>query len=298
MIKVRARINTLGKSVSKSIFDYSGIASLDDLGTDEWRSLFSGLEKVQQIFSAARPHVPEYPWPKDPLHNCIRVWEYPFVYHHLQTVVARYSQLPMPTIVDLGSGATFFPFAVAQLGCRVIAVDADQRAKLSFDRAVGKVPCGTGEATFKVSDARAIELGDESVDCIYCISVLEHITDFERVVSEAGRILRSNGIFILTFDIDLRGNFDLGPKAYDRLMHVLRDDFLPSYPERIVHPLRMLNSDNSIYPMYPHKSILGTIISPIRSMKDRLLNRGATQGRLLVSTYGVCLSKRGPRTLV
>lgn len=282
--------------MSNSTFDYSGIASLDDIGSAEWRSLFARLEPVQEVFSAARPHVPEYPWPRDPLHNCTRVWEYPFVYHHLQRVVAASSQQSMPTIVDLGSGATFFPFAVAQLGCRVIAVDADKRAKLSFDRAVSKVSCGMGEATFQISDARAIELADESADCVYCISVLEHIADFERVISETARILTPNGTFILTFDIDLRGNFDLGPKAYDRLMNALSEHFLPAYPEKIVHPLRILNSDNSIYPMYPRKSLLGTVISPMRTVKSKLLDKGAIQGRLLVSTYGACLSKRGRKS--
>jgi SAM-dependent methyltransferase len=181
------------------------------------------------------------------------------------------------------------------LGCRVIAVDEDQNAKLSFERAVSKVPCGKGEASFTLSDARAVEIDSETVDCVYCISVLEHIADFERVISEASRILRPNGTFILTFDIDLRGNFDLGPEEYVRLMDSLKDNFSPKYPERTVHPLRILTSDSSIYPMYPRKSIFSAIVSSMRAIKSRLSNSGATQARLLVSTYGVCLSKRSLR---
>jgi SAM-dependent methyltransferase len=277
------------------VFDYCGIASLDDLDTPLWRSIFSHLETIQDEFIGVRPHVPDYPWPRNPLHNCTRVWEYPFIYHHLQAQTDGVPDSPLPSVVDLGSGATFFPFAVAQLGRRVIAVDADPRAKSSMDRAIGKVSSGIGSVTSLLSDARSIALDTESVDSVYCISVLEHIPDFERVISEAARILRPNGLFVLTFDLDLRGNFELGPAAYGRLMNTLQVHFSPVYSEKIVHPLRILNSDNSIYPMYPNKSSSYLLLQPlkrvVRSAYNKLHGRPELQGRLLVSTYGACLRK-------
>jgi len=278
-------------------FDRSGLSSLDDLSTPLWRSYFSRLESIQSEFLAAQPHCPDYPWPKDPLHNCTRVWEYPFVYHHLQFHVGSLSGHPLPQVVDLGSGATFFPFAVARLGWRVIAVDADSRATSSLDRAIGRVSAGGGSVTSLLSDARSITLETESVDCVYCISVLEHIPDFEAVISEALRILRPAGLLVLTFDVDLRGNFELGPAAYGRLSNALQASFSPAYPEKVVHPLRVLTSDNSIYPMYPHSSTLDHLITPLRhslhSAYNRLRGRELPSGRVLVSTYGACQRKHG-----
>lgn len=281
-------------------FDRSGLASLDDLSTPKWRQSFSQLEEIQAEFLAAEPHCRDYPWPRDPLHNCIRVWEYPFIYHHIQIQTGTRTDSLLPSVVDLGSGATFFPFAVARLGRRVIAVDADPRAKTSTECAIGRVSAGVGLVTFLVSDARCIALETGSVDCVYCISVLEHIPDFDRVISEVARILRPDGLFVLTFDVDLRGNSELGPAAYGRLMDDLRGFFSPVHPEQVIHPLRVLTSDNSIYPLYPRQPFKDLLITPLRhviqSTYSRLHGRQLPSGRLLVGTYGACLRKRAVET--
>jgi SAM-dependent methyltransferase len=190
-------------------FTRSGLASLDDLSTPLWHSVFSHLESVQSEFTAAQPHCPDYPWSRDPLHTCIRVWEYPFAYHHLHRRGGM-TATPLPQVVDLGSGATFFPFAIARLGYNVIAVDSDPTAKSSMDRAIGVVSAGAGAVTALLSDARSIALETESVDGVYCISVLEHIPAFETVIYEVRRVLRPGGFFVLTFDVGLRGNAELG----------------------------------------------------------------------------------------
>jgi len=276
-------------------FDRSGLASLDDIAAPLWHSVFSHLESIQREFIAAQPHCPDYPWPRDPLHNCIRVWEYPFVYHHLQSQRRSMTARSLPRVVDLGSGATFFPFAVARLGYSVIAVDADPRAKSSMDRAIGAVSAGAGAVTSLLSDARSIALETESVDRVYCISVLEHITDFQTVIAEVRRILRSGGLFVLTFDVDLSGNSELGPASYTQLMEALHVSFSLIYPEEVIHPLRVLTSDNSIYPMYPRRPILDGLVTRLRHSlhcaHNRLRGRPLPPARLLASTYGACLRK-------
>ena len=276
-------------------FERSGLASLDDLSTPLWRSLFSRLESTQSEFLAAQPHCPDYPWPRDPLHNWIRVWEYPFAYYHLESHCCSLSGQPLPRVVDLGSGATFFPFAVARSGRRVIAVDGDPRVTSSVNRAINRVSAGDGTVTSLLCDARSVDLETESVDCVYCISVLEHVPDFERVISEIARILRPNGLFVLTFDVDLRGNWELGPPAYERLMSALHASFFPAYPERVVHPLRVLSTDNSAYPGGPVRSILTPAIAllkgPLVFAYDRLRGGRAPLGRVLAGTYGACLRK-------
>lgn len=280
----------------QNLFDRSGLASLDDLSSPCWRGLFQHLELIQEEFLAVQPHSADYPWTKDPLHNCIRVWEYPFVHHHLHREREELSN-SIPQVVDLGSGATFFPFAVARLGWRCTAVDADPAAKASMQSAIRKLTPGSGAVTFLQSDARSIALKTNSVDCVYCVSVLEHIPDFESVIYEVARILRPNGLLVLTFDVDLRGNSELGPAAYERLMMALQASFFPIHPEKTIHPLRLLTTDNSIYPMYPCRPIIDRIPTPIvralHSAYDRLRNRPLSPGRLLASTYGICMRKRG-----
>ncbi|MCL6507779.1 MAG: class I SAM-dependent methyltransferase [Bryobacteraceae bacterium] len=280
-------------------FNRAGLASLDDLSTPSWRSLFSHLESIQSEFLAAQPHCPDYPWPKDPLHNCTRVWEYPFVYHHLEYLQSHSGGPPrhlLPQVVDLGSGATFFPFAVARLGFRVIAVDADPRATRSMDRAIRTVSAGRGAVTSLLSDARCIGLATSSLDCVYCISVLEHVRNFEAVVAEVGRVLRPGGLFVLTFDVDLRGNSELGPASYERLMDALQVSFYLVFPEKVIHPLRVLTSDNSIYPMYPNRRLLDhpwvrLFKHSLRCTYNSLRGLELPTGHMLVTTYGACLRK-------
>lgn len=281
-------------------FDRCGLASLDDLATPAWKALFSRLESLQSEFLAIRPHCEDYPWPRDPLHNFIRVWEYPYVFHQIQSWLGEVSSNDLPRIVDLGSGATFFPFAVAQLGARVTAIDADSRAISSLDRAIAKLSTGRGVVTSLLSDARSIALETGSVDCVYCISVLEHIPNFEDVVTEVRRILRPGGLFVLTFDVGIHGNCELGPDAYKRLLDVLHTSFAPVYPETVIHPLRVLTNINSIYPIVPDRSIRGHLSSLMQiprylyySMFDSnsTTNYRLKPGSFLAGTYGSSLRK-------
>lgn len=282
-------------------FNRSGLASLDDLATPEWKALFTHLETIQAEFIAAKPHCEDYPWPKDPLHNCIRVWEYPFVYHHLQHCRSGMTGSPSPRVVDLGSGATFFPFAIARLGYSVSAIDVDPRAKTSLQRASAAMHTDPGLITPMLSDASSVPLQTESVDGVYCISVLEHIPDFEAVIAEVWRILRPGGVLVLTFDVDLRGNSELGPSAYKRLMEALHASFSLIYPEKVIHPLRVLTSDNSIYPMYRDRPYLDTLVTPLRhrlhNAYNKLRGRPLPRGRFLAGTYGACLRKNSSAKL-
>lgn len=287
-------------SMKEHPFDRAGLASLDDLERPEWRSLFNELETHQRKFldkeSAFRTG--EYHRSLDTLHTCIRVWEYPFVYHHLRKYRESLVREINPTVVDLGSGVTFFPFAVANLGYEVIALDKDPICEPNYRRALAALPLEAGSISFKCADATSIPLPESSVDCVYCISVLEHIPGAVSVVHETARILRPGGLFIVTFDIDLAGTWSIGPGMYEALRDALLRKFDFVFPELTVHPMRLLTSDNSPYPYYPKKCALCRGYRFLRSrasaIKALLRRRGADSGsgRILASTYGTCLKKK------
>ena len=70
---------------NSSVFDRSGHTALSDLKTEEWERLFFILEKEQSTFLNKEKYFssPEYKWTSAPLHTWSRIWEYPYVYHHL-----------------------------------------------------------------------------------------------------------------------------------------------------------------------------------------------------------------------
>jgi len=237
-------------TVAPGPFECSGLASLEDLNSPRWRTLFSELEGIQEEFLSVQPHFEEYKWPVDPLHNCTRVWEYPFVWSNIKRWLTSQHFGNTPRILDVGSGVTFFPFAIARLGCDVVALDVDPACKASFIRARQSIGVGDGSVEMVISDATGMPLIDSSVDCIYCISVIEHVADFKLLVDEMARVLHPRGLLLVTFDVDLRGNFAIGPAAYGRLRLKLNEHFNAVLPERVVHPLAVLTSDNSPYPFY------------------------------------------------
>lgn len=235
------------------VFDFSGLAALSDLKTPEWGELFSLLEKEQASFLIHEREFrsPEYRWPRDPLHNWSRCWEYPYAYHHLRKWRMKTPESECPHIVDVGSGVTFFPFAVARMGGMVSCTDIDPVCGKDMTRAVQKVPQAPGCVEFRLTNGSTLPFFDGEADSVFCISVIEHIPNFDVTLREIYRILKPGGLFLITLDIDLRGDSEIGPLKYRRLKSMLKELFDTKEHETTTHPADLLTSRNGLY------SILG-----------------------------------------
>jgi 2-polyprenyl-3-methyl-5-hydroxy-6-metoxy-1,4-benzoquinol methylase len=239
----------------KNIFNRCGLASLSDLETQEWRDIFTFLELEQAAFLECEGQFrsPEYKWPRDPLHTWSRIWEYPYVYNHLKTYRENSSD-NLPSVVDLGSGVTFFPFSVARLGFRVICADIDPICERDLVKASKCVPREPGMVEFRLINSPALPFSDGEVELVYCISVLEHIEDFESTISEMARILKPGGLLLFTIDLDLQGNSEIGVEKYRKLIQTLDQYFTACYPHSTVHPADLLDSASG---PYGHKGLQG-----------------------------------------
>lgn len=261
--------------MTRALLDFTGFAARSDLEKEEWRSLFSRLESAQFAFlkHQDRFRSKEYRWPKDPLHTWSRLWEYPYVFHHIQKAQEQKSREQRAgerlRILDFGSGVTFFPFAVATLGCDVVCADIDPVVAVDIPEAVKRVQHTPGIVDVALIEDARIPIESESQNVVYCISVLEHISAFESAIEEMARVLEPGGNLILTVDIDLQGNCELGVNEFLRLQTTLDEYFMKKLPERPVHPSNLLTTVNSHYQM---KSW-----SPISEIK-RLI-KGALRGK-------------------
>ncbi len=244
----------IGRStLNASPFEHCGIACISDLQTERCRQLLELLEQDQAVFLEKQSLFisADYIWPRDPLHTWSRVWEYPYVYHHLEQWRKLLSPERVPIVVDFGSGVTFFPFSVARLNCRVLCTDIDRACQESLEAAVGHISAHPGNVEFRLSSPDRLPLDDNLADCLYCISVLEHIADLEQAVAEVARVLRPGGFFVLTFDLDLRGEYEMSPQRYRKLLTTLGRFFDPAAPVRHFHPRDMLSSDKGPYALRP-----------------------------------------------
>ena len=231
-------------------FDRSGAGALSDFATPEWRALFNQLEQANDRFRAheAAFRSPDYPWPRDPLHDWSRSWEYPYAYHQLATFRRAWTGSALPVVVDVGCGVTFFPFAVAALGYDVRCTDTDPICRTDLGRAIPLVEARPGRVEFGLIENGRLPLADGAAAAVFCISVVEHIPQFEATVREMARVLQPGGLLVLTNDLDLRGDHEIGIPRYQDLRRALRRDFEPVHPEVSVHPADLLRTANGPYP--------------------------------------------------
>ena len=232
------------------VFSRSGLAALSDVQRPENRQFFAEFEDRRVAFlrreeairgvGNARP-LDIYPF-------WSRVWEYPYVYFHLEKLRSETPRDSILKAVDLGSGFTVFPFLVAQLGYHVDCLDIDATAGLDIERIAAGIDHEPGKVEFRLINDGDFSLEDGAVDVIYCVSVLEHIPDFQKTIEEAFRVLKPNGLLILTIDIDLCGFMEIGVDRYQNLRKTLLDYFDFREPETTVHPMNMLQPRNSPVP--------------------------------------------------
>lgn len=230
-------------------FNRCGQAALSDLQTPAWRGLFVRLEQAQARFleHEAAFRSPDYPWPRDPLHDWSRCWEYPYTFHHLAGFREQWRESPLPVVVDVGSGVTFFPFALAALGYDVRCTDTDPICRTDLERAIPLVSTAPGRVSFRLIEGARLPVADAEAAVVTCISVVEHIPDFVSTIRELARVLRPGGLLVLTNDLDLRGDHEIGVAGYQLLRQTLREHFEPVCPEVAVHPADLLRTSNGPY---------------------------------------------------
>lgn len=251
-------------------FDRCGFVSLDDLSADIWRVHFEKLEAYQARFLSFEDQFrsPSYIWPSAPLHKWSRLWEYPYVLYHLNAWRHNMGNGENPSVVDLGSGVTFFPLHLASQGYYVSAVDIDPTGARDFPLACDALGIPKEQLGFYQANAKEMPFDNHSIDMLFSISVLEHISQPDETIEEIRRVLKPDGVFILTIDISLDGTFEITPAPFLQLQQMLAEHFLPVFPEVCIHPMRLLTTLNSPYPYTFPKT--GPIRALARTVKRAL----------------------------
>jgi ubiquinone/menaquinone biosynthesis C-methylase UbiE len=257
-------------------FNRSGLGSISDLQNNAFKKTFSELEKWQRDFILESPKFlsKDYIWPRDPLHTWSRVWEYPFIYSNIISLINSNQTNTNLNIVDVGCGVTFFPFALAKYGLDICCTDYDPIIERDIQQAIKTLDHMSGKINFKKSDGINLPFEDNTIDLIYCISVIEHIPKFENTILEMQRILKPDGKLFLTIDLDLRGDHDIGIERYYELKKELNKYFDLYKIEKTIHPKDILTTLNSPYGYKLYKGILylkylihNYIIRPSRRLK-------------------------------
>lgn len=196
-------------------------------------ALFSRMKDWSDRFVAANQPILEkyqHRWVRDPLHQWSRRWEYPFVYSEL---MAHAEKAPVTRVVDAGSGFTFLPFLLKESIGKVDVVCVDQDAQL--DAFYSQAACESGRPAFQQGSLAALDMAPSSVDVVYCVSVLEHTSNYDVILSEFWRVLKPGGRLVFTFDLSLDGFSDIPVEAAFKLCNTVAslfdgDGVLTSFP--------------------------------------------------------------------
>jgi SAM-dependent methyltransferase len=162
-------------------------------------------------------------WPKDPLAQWSRRFEYPFTASAIGNGAGH-------RLLDAGAGFTFFTFYMSEIhGWDVVACDADNLTAL-YEGVASK------NVEFRRGFLENIPLPDGSVDAVMCVSVLEHMDDPRTVVSEFARVLRPNGRLVVTMDVCRDGRADIPVDRARALLGMLMERFDPVLDQGVDDP--------------------------------------------------------------
>jgi len=122
-----------------------------------------------------------------------RLWEYPWLWFQLEFLRAEH-----PTVLDVGTEESPFPWFLAAHGFNVIVSDVTDKYWAAWRHASKRLKLPVKK---RVLDTQALNVATASLDIYLSVSVLEHVPRKSQAIREAARVLRPGGLLVMTFDI-------------------------------------------------------------------------------------------------
>lgn len=98
-------------------------------------------------------------------------------------------------ILDVGCGTGGFVISVSKLGGRAYGIDPQRSAiEICKEKAVVN---GLAKKIFRLEKAEKLSFPDNSFDIIYSFTVLEHVADVKKTMSEMIRVVKPGGLIYI-----------------------------------------------------------------------------------------------------
>jgi 2-polyprenyl-3-methyl-5-hydroxy-6-metoxy-1,4-benzoquinol methylase len=191
---------------------YSTYADLGDIESGNFQGIIDQLNRINAEYSLADHsglNKVRYPWSQQylsiPQFYASRLWEYPWAISHAQLA-------PGMQCADVGCGESPFTIYLKEIaGCEVLGFDPDIHRRDSQDN-FGVSESYIGKTGLKIarSSIDSLEAKENRFDRVFCISVMEHIPDFNirsKGMKEIARILKPGGMAFITVDVNLLMRF-------------------------------------------------------------------------------------------
>lgn len=143
---------------------------------------------------------------------------------HITRYQAVEELLKNKIVLDIASGSGYGTNLMAKNAKKVYGVDVDEEAiRYAQDNFSG------ANIEYKIGDGEKIPLEDNSVDVVVTFETIEHILNYKKFLAEVKRVLRPDGVAIISTPNDLEfaeGNhFHLHEFVYKELVSLLNRDY-------------------------------------------------------------------------
>ena len=126
------------------------------------------------------------------------------------------------------------------------------------------------------------------------LACLNTCPDLKSIILKIKRVLKKNGILIITFDVSLNDNYELTLSNHQKFCTTLEENFNLLFNYKLYHPQNILTSENSVFPYYAKSLKAGTkyiiynyVVRPL--LLKRILPKPK---KLYLTVEGVVLQKK------
>lgn len=148
---------------------------------------------------------------------------------HMIRYLAAEDVIKNKVVLDIASGSGYGTKLLARHAKKVIGVDVSKEA-IEY----AKVHYGGKNIDYKVGDGESIPLETDSVDVVVTFETIEHIKDYKKFLDEIARVLKPEGVAIVSTPNDLEfaeGNhYHLHEFRYKELEKLLAKHFTFTKP--------------------------------------------------------------------
>jgi len=143
---------------------------------------------------------------------------------HLTRYKSAQALVKDKTVLDIACGSGYGSHLLSKVAKKVYGVDIDEDTVR-----YAKEHYGAKNIDYKTGDGINIPIEKNSVDVVVTFETIEHIPDYKKFIAEVKRVLKPDGLAIVSTPNDLEfaeGNhFHVHEFQYDELVYLLKKDF-------------------------------------------------------------------------
>ena len=173
-------------------------------------------------------------------------------YEHLHRYAMSLQHVEDKHVLDLASGEGYGSYHLSRVAASVVGVDIDEEAVSHAQQRYAEQP----NLSYRVGHCAQIPLDDRSVDVVVSFETIEHHDQHEMMMCEIKRVLKPEGLLIISSPNKKTHSEDLGIHSHFHIKELYLEEFK-----------NLLAASFSQVRLYGQKLLTGSVITPLDQLK-------------------------------